>query len=156
MKETIIWAVALNSETARILRGIHRDGRADAAEIELHDGHHHLRDVMSDKPGRSFASVGSRRSSMEYASDPVRDAQRAFVHRVLERLEAARREEGFEQLAVFASRPMLGLFRQEAQPDIAGTVVREVAKNLLHLSAQDLRQTVARTLFERPDRATMA
>lgn len=156
MREPIIWAVAINSETARILRGIHRDGHADAAEIELHDGHHHLKDVMSDRPGRSFASVGTRRSSMEYASDPIRDAQCAFMRRVLERLEEAHRDKAFDQLAVFASRPMLGLFRQEAKPDIAGIVVREVAKNLLHLSAQDLRRTVARTLFERPDRATMA
>ena len=156
MREPIIWAVAINSETARILRGIHRDGHADAAKIELHDGHHHLKDVMSDRPGRSFASVGTRRSSMEYASDPIRDAQCAFMRRVLERLEEAHRDKAFDQLAVFASRPMLGLFRQEAKPDIAGIVVREVAKNLLHLSAQDLRRTVARTLFERPDRATMA
>jgi protein required for attachment to host cells len=151
MRDPITWAVVMNSESARILRGVHRDGHADAPEIELADTHHRLQDMMSDKPGRSFSSVGKGRSAMEYASDPVRDAQRAFVNRVLARLETARTEEGFDQLAVFASRPMLGLFRQEIQPPLAATVICEVAKNYLHLSPQDLRSTVVRSLFERPD-----
>jgi protein required for attachment to host cells len=155
MRDPILWAVVMNSESARILRGVHRDGQTDAPEIEMSDSHHRLQDMMSDKPGRSFASVGKGRSAMEYASDPVRDAQRAFVHRVLERLETARTEEGFDQLAVFASRPILGLFRQAVPPTMAALVVREVAKNYLHLSSQDLRTTVVRLLFEQPDSAKM-
>lgn len=151
MREPTIWAVVMNSESARILRGIHRDGRTDAAEIELHDDHHRLQDMMSDKPGRSFSSGGHGRSALEYASDPVRDAQRAFLLRVIDRLETARTDDDFDQLAVFASRPMLGMFRQEVRPSLAQVVICEVAKNLLHLSPQDMRTKVAHTLFDRPD-----
>lgn len=153
MQEPVIWAVALNSETARILPGIHRDGRVDAAEIEMHIDHKRLQDLMADRPGRAFESVGARRSAMEYASDPVRDLHRAFLRHVLERLRTARNEEAFDQLAIFASRPMLGMFRQDVPPEIAPLVIREVDKNLLHLSPQALGRHVARTLFERPDSA---
>lgn len=99
MHKPSLWAVVLNSETARILCGIHKDGHADAAEIKRHNPHQRLQDVMADKPGRSFASVGSRRSGMEYSSDPLRDAQRAFVRKVLQHLDKARTDDGFDELA---------------------------------------------------------
>lgn len=151
MREPIIWAVVMNSESARFLRGLHRDGRTDAAEIELHNGHPRLQDLMSDKPGRSFSSVGHSRSALEYASDPVRDAQRAFLLRVIDRLETARAENDFDQLAVVASRPMLGMFRHEAPPSLARVVICEVAKNLLHLSPQQLSVKVALAIYQRPE-----
>lgn len=153
MQEPVIWAVALNAEAARILPGIHRDGHVDAAEIKMHIDHKRLQDIMADRQGRTFESVGARRSAMEYASDPVRDMHRDFLRNVLERLRAARSEEAFDQLAIFASRPMLGMFRQEVPTEIAPLVIREVAKNLLHLSPQALGLQVARTLFELPDNA---
>lgn len=150
MHDPVIWALVMNSENARILRGIHRDGRADEKELGMKHDVQHLRDIMSDKPGRSYASVGSRRSSMEYASDPVRDAQRAFTGRVVEKLHAAHAEGAFDKLAVFASRPMLGYFRDEISPELARVVLCEVDKNYLHLSENDLRHTVAKALFEPP------
>lgn len=156
MQDPVIWALALNSETARILPGLHRTGHLDAPEIAMHIDHQRLQDLMADKPGRAFESVGGRRSAMEYASDPVRDLHRAFLHSVLQRLQKARHEAAFDQLAIFASRPMLGMFRQEAPPEIAALVVREVDKNLLHLSPQTLARTVAQTLFELPDGAPSA
>lgn len=156
MPEPVIWALVLNAASARILRGIQRDGHCSEPPIDLQDGHHHLRDLMSDKPGRSFASVGMRRSAMEYASDPVRDAERAFVRQILDQLDAARAKGSFDRLAVFASRPMLGLFRQDAPPELARLVIREVTKNYLHLSPDALNRTVARALFHRPDTAELA
>ena len=155
MHEPIIWAVALNSESVRILPGIHRDGHVDAAEIKMHIDDKRLQELMADRPGRTFESVGARRSAMEYASDPIRDLHRDFLHTVLERLRAARSEEAFDQLAIFASRPMLGMFRKEVSPELALLVTREVAKNLLHLSPHALGLQIARTLFELPDNTAL-
>lgn len=147
MHEPVIWAVALNSEAARILPDVRRDGRASGKEIAMHGRHARLQDLMADKPGRSLESVGNRRSGMEYASDPVLELHRAFLRSVLDRLEEARTKRAFDKLAVFASRPMLGLFRAEVPPALAPLVICEVDKNLLHLSPTELAQVVATAVF---------
>ena len=70
----IVWALVMSSTQVRILRGISRENPHGEPELVLSTEHKDLRDIMSDKPGRSFSSVGSGRSAMEYASDPVKDA----------------------------------------------------------------------------------
>ena len=45
------------------------------------------RDIMADRPGRSFSSVSEGRSAMEPKSDPRELVEKAFVSSVLERAE---------------------------------------------------------------------
>lgn len=78
------WALVLNSARCRILRGGAAKGDDTLAELVLRSESRHLRDIMSDKPGRSFASTGGgRRSAMEYASDPLVEDQHDFIRQVI-------------------------------------------------------------------------
>ena len=85
------WALVINGARCRILRGLAVDGDEVSAELVLRSESRHLRDIMSDKPGRSFASAGGgRRSAMEYASDQIAEDRREFIRQVIALLESHR------------------------------------------------------------------
>lgn len=146
------WALVINSAHCRVLRGVSAKGDDALGELVLESEVKDLRDIMSDKPGRSFASTGGgRRSAMEYASDPVADHQRAFIRQVIDLLEGHRRAGGFDRLAVFAEHDMLGHLRQLMPQSLRDTVIREVPKNLLHLSEHELAKVVSQELTDGPE-----
>lgn len=60
----IVWALVMSSTQARILQGFAKGETGDVPELVLNTEHKDLRDIMSDKPGRSFSSVGPERSAM--------------------------------------------------------------------------------------------
>ncbi|MDM7932210.1 host attachment protein [Tabrizicola sp.] len=144
---SVTWALVLNAARCRILRGLSARGDDVPSELVLRAESRNLRDIMSDKPGRSFASKGAgRRSAMAYSSDPVAEDRREFIHEVIALLESHRRAGDFDKLAVFAEHEMLGYLRQIMPPSLADLVVREVPKNLLHLSTQELAQVVSQEM----------
>lgn len=145
------WAIVLNGARCRVLRGV--SGRVEDAppELVLRSDSRNLRDIMADKPGRSFASMGGgRRSAMEYAGDPLAEDQRDFIRQIIALLESHRRAGDFDKLAIFAEPDMLGHLRQMIPQALADLVIREVPKNLLHLSAQDLAEAVVQKLHDGP------
>lgn len=146
------WALVVNAARCRILRGV-GNKRTDApAELVLRSEARSLRDIMSDKPGRSFSSMGGgRRSAMEYAGDPIAEDQREFIRQITALLESHRRAGDFDRLAVFAEHDMLGHLRQMMPQTLTDLVVREVPKNLLHLSVQELAEAVSRAMQDESD-----
>ena len=146
------WALVINGARCRILRGVPSSGSDGPAELVLRSEARNLREIMSDKPGRSFASKGGgRRSAMEYASDPIAEDQREFIRQVIALLESHRRAGEFDRLAVFAEHDVMGQLRQMMPRTLADLVIREVAKNLLHLPAQELAEAVSRELKDGTD-----
>ena len=146
------WALVLNGARCRILRRVSGRGADAPTELVLRCEARHLRDIMSDKPGRSFTSAGGgRRSAIEYGGDPLAEDQREFIRQIIALLESHRRAGDFDRLAVFAEHDMLGRLRQMVPQSLADLVIREVPKNLLHLSAQELADVVARELQDVPD-----
>ena len=83
---------------------------------------------------------------MEYPSDPIAEDQREFIRQVIALLESHRRAGDFSRLAIFAEHDMLGLLRQMMPQSLRDMVIREVAKNLLHLPAPDLQEAILREL----------
>jgi protein required for attachment to host cells len=145
------WILVLNGARCRILRGVSGSVDEVPSELVLRSESRKLRDIMSDKPGRSFASMGGgRRSAMEYGSDPVAEDQREFIRQIIALLESHRRAGDFDKLAIFAEHDMLGQLREMMPQTLADLVIREVPKNLLHLSAQDLAEAVLRGLRDGP------
>jgi protein required for attachment to host cells len=141
------WALVINGARCRILRGLSTRDHDTPAELVLRSEARNLREIMSDKPGRSFQSMGGgRRSAIEYASDPVAEDQKEFIRQVISLLESHRRAGDFDRLAIFAEHDMLGHLRQMMPQTLAGLVIREVPKNLLHHSAQELAEAISREL----------
>jgi protein required for attachment to host cells len=146
-----IWALAINSTRSRILRGLSPSDYGAPAELVLRCEARNLREIMSDKPGRSFASAGGgRRSAMAYSSDLIAEDQRDFIRQVIAVLESHRRAGDFGSLAVFAEHDMLGHLRQLMPQALRDLVICEVPKNLLHLSTQELPLVISRELKDGP------
>ena len=72
MKPVVTWVVVADGTQARVFenagpgKGLHP---VDGLRLEIEPLQ--ASEIMADKPGRSFSSVGSGRSAMEYTSDPV-------------------------------------------------------------------------------------
>lgn len=146
MKE-VVWALVMSATQARIIKNIAKGATDDATELVLHAQHKDLREIMSDKPGRSFSSVGSGRSAMEYASDPVKDAKKAFVEEATALLHRHFSRNEFTQLAIVAGPEMLGLLRDGLPADLQHALKVEMPKNLLHETPHDLRRIVTDFVF---------
>ncbi len=143
----VVWALVMSATQARIIKGIAKGATDDTPELTLDAEHKDLREIMSDKPGRSFSSVGPGRSAMEYASDPVKDAKRAFVDEAVTLLQDHFAKHDFTHLAIFAGPEMLGLLRDGLSPDLKHAVIVEISKNLLHETPHDLRRIVTEHVF---------
>jgi protein required for attachment to host cells len=150
MKNEVTWVLVLNSTRARILRGLTRNGSTGASELVLRTEHRNLRDIMADKPGRSFASSGGqRRSAMEYRSDVVRADERTFAGEALNLLDSHRRAGDFDRLAILASPEMLGIVRDIAPSALLAKVTVQQAVNLMHETETELARHVAEFVFGR-------
>jgi protein required for attachment to host cells len=134
-----LWAVAFSTTQARILADLEHP-RSDREEVGFAIQARHLQDVMADKPGRSFSSMGGgRRSAMEYASDPLADESRRMLRQVLDWLEDARRKGWIKELALFAEPGALGDWRKLVPEALAQITRHEEAANLVNLDPSVLR-----------------
>jgi protein required for attachment to host cells len=135
------WGLAIDGARARILRDLEEAaaGRPPPEELGLEVHPERLSGIMADRPGRVHASAGTARSAMEYASDPVREAERAFCEEVLWLLGTHLRRGDFDRLVVAAAPRMLGHLRDRRSREIAAATVAECAKDYTHLAPSDLR-----------------
>lgn len=145
------WVLVMNASRARVVRGLPLRGAPAEPELVLRAETRRLREIMADRPGRSFSSgARRRRSAMEYASDPVREDERAFVRQVVALLEAHRLAGEFNALSVVAGARMLGLLREAMPRPLAALVRRECRLNLADVDEahlpERLRQALRQTL----------
>lgn len=112
----------------------------EIARISDPAAHLHDRDLMSDRPGRSYESVGGARHAIERENDPRQREAVRFARRIARRLDEARRKNEYEQLIVVAGPAFLGLMREEMSRPTRERVVHEVHKDLVHSPAEALRK----------------
>ena len=146
-----IWALVMNSTHARIVRSLgwkagDDDESAPPAELERKIDVKQLQDVMADRPGRSFASFSSRRSAMEYGSDPLAEETRGLIREVIELLEKGQRKGSFRELAIYAEPQVLGELRKMLPKPLHETVMHEATANYVNLPAQELSARLAADL----------
>lgn len=142
MKRKTIWALVADGGRARILKDVGRDEMPE--EEEFVSDAKPLGDIMADQAGRTFSSVGNRRSAMELHSDPVRDRERAFAAMLAETLDRHGSAGRFDELVVVAAPQMLGDLRAACPGSLRAKITQEVDKNLTGLAGKELAEAVAR------------
>ncbi|WP_116134732.1 host attachment protein [Tropicimonas sp. IMCC34043] len=143
MRGSRTWALVMNAVRARILQGVGDGDGEGAVELVSRARSTHLRDIMTDKPGRSFSSGATgRRSAIEMGSDPILRDMQDFASETAELLEKHRRAGDFARLALFAEPKMLGILRKEFPATLWATVFLDLPLNLIALSERDLRARV--------------
>lgn len=103
-------------------------------------------DIMADRPGRSFSSVGHGRSGIEYSSDPVAVRERRFIENVAEALERQHQRQAFERLIIVAAPTALGDLRPALTKGVRDTIIAELPKDLTNLPTPQLENHVAKLL----------
>ena len=147
-----IWALVMNAAHARIVRnlGWQRDPAEPAdppSELEFATENRTLSDVMSDKPGRSFASFGGgRRAAMENSSDPLAEETRGMIREIITALEHHQNKGDFRELAIYAEPQVMGELRKMLPAPLRDCVTREETANYLQLSSQELTRTLTQQL----------
>jgi protein required for attachment to host cells len=105
--------------------------------------HLHDRDLVSDRPGRAYESVGGARHAIEREADPRQREAERFARRIARRLDEARRKGEFERLVVVAGPPFLGMLRAAMSRPTRGLVAHEIRKDLVHGPVAALREHLA-------------
>ena len=149
MAQQKTWALVTNGVRARILRALEDDAGDEPIELISKASSTHLRDIMSDKAGRSFASdANGRRSAMEPGSDPILRDMEDFARETLATLDRHLRARHLTRLAIFATPKMLGILRQQMPAPLHDVVILEQDLNLINLRGADLRDAVIDALRE--------
>ena len=95
------------------------------------------RDQGTDKPGRSYASVGARRSSMEQADWHQIEEQR-FAHEVAGIMAVLVREKNVPALIIAAPPKTLAELRRTFHPEVTKLIIAEIDKDLTHHPVYDI------------------
>jgi protein required for attachment to host cells len=96
------------------------------------------KDIMSDRPGRSFSSAGTGRSAMAYPTDPVQHREAAFMAEMADMLEAALQEGAYDELILAAAPRALGDLRKALPASVQKCVTAELDKDLTNIPSDKL------------------
>ncbi len=102
-------------------------------------------DQGTDRPGRSFASAGVRRSAIE-ATDWHDIEEHRFAERVSKALETLVRERKTPALAIAAPPRTLADVRTALHPDVKAKVVVEINKDLTGMPVWEIEKHVVGAL----------
>ena len=98
-----------------------------------------------DKPGRTFESVGVRRSSNE-APDLHRRAEDTFVSRIMHDLAKDAERGAFDEIVIAAPPVALGVLRKAAPKTLTARVRLWIDKDLTNEPVANIANTVAKIL----------
>lgn len=116
---------------------------SELEELESYDypkGRKHVREIVTDKPGQAFASVGSGKDSMADPED-IKDAEaRRFASTLADVL--ARKRRAYEGLIVIAAPAFLGKLRRTVNGATGKAVVLSIDKDLVKADPQQIRNEI--------------
>lgn len=139
MKPIVTWVLIADGAHATVFR---HDGPGKGLtaikDMTFEAEHLQAKDIMTDKPGRSFSSVGSNRSAMEYATDPVQMHEARFVKSIADILARKRRAGAFDRLIIAAAPTALGDLRSALDDAVRQTIIAELPKDLINVPRHQL------------------
>ena len=139
MKPIVTWVLIANGAQARVLENTGPGkGLNSVSGLSFSQEPLLAQDIVSDKEGRSFSSVGHGRSAYEPKTDPVEHREAEFLKSVAEALEKKHREGAFDRLVVAAAPIALGDIRKSLCDGVKKTVLAEVAKDLTNTPTPQL------------------
>ena len=130
-----VWIVVADEARARILtRDESTEALIEVNELVSLDANAPEKDLVSDKPGRSFDSNGEGRHAMGQKTDPKEQISIRFAKELADYLEKNRQKKTYIKLIIIAAPHYLGLLRKELSKGVSELVSLEIDKNL---AAQD-------------------
>ena len=139
MKPIRTWVLITDAARARVFENtgkgtgltIVQDMTLDAELLPSHE-------LGTDRPGRSFDSIGSARHAMESPSDLHREQKRQFARRVAEAIEERQAKQRFESLVLVAPPVTMGDLRAALPEKVKAVVAAEVVADLTKTPMSEL------------------
>lgn len=142
-----LWVVVADQVSARVFAREEPRGALREIEDLVHPaGRLHGRELVTERPGRTFESADASRHAMEPPTDPRRYEAELMARQVAEHLYRGRATNAFAELVLVAGPTVMGLLREALDEGTRRTVSREIVKNLPRADAEELR-----TLIDRRD-----
>jgi protein required for attachment to host cells len=139
MKKTITWILVADGTRACIVR---HDGPGFGLKAVFEGpfigANLANREIDSDRPGRTFDSVGQGRHAKEPPTDPRRHLKQNFARDMAALLAKASGQGAFDRLVVVAPPQALGDLRAALPAAVCAKVTGEVNKDLTHLPVDKL------------------
>jgi protein required for attachment to host cells len=148
MKKTVTYVLVADGARARLYanHGVGKGLQPVSGATHKADLHHHDRDILSDKPGRAFNSVGQGRSAMEPQTEWHRFEKHKFAREMAKVLDSAAASKSFDRLILVAPPATLGDLRTELGDATRKMVTAELPKDLTRHAEQELPQHLAAVL----------
>lgn len=108
-------------------------------EFTLDDKVEASRELARDRPGRTYQSVGHKRSAIEPRVDPHQRAETGLAERLARDLDAALERKAFDRLVVAAPPRFLGDLRSAYTDRLKRAIHSEVDKDLTKVALAELR-----------------
>jgi protein required for attachment to host cells len=113
-------------------------GLTPMEELKMTNDAPPTREIMSDRPGRSFSSVGHGRSGMEPRTDAHDLEETKFAHGVLAQMEEAMSRNVADKLVLVAAPKTLGEMRKAMPKSLAENLTATLDKDLTKTPANEL------------------
>ena len=144
MKPIRTWVLVADAARARIFENTGKGtGLTIVQDMTLDADLAPSRELGTDRPGRSFDSVGSGRHAMESPSDLHRQQKRQFARRVAEVIEERQARKSFDRLVLVAPPVTVGDLRAALPAKVKAVVTAEVIADLTSTPMSELPEHLA-------------
>jgi len=139
-RKMVTWILVADGKQAAVYgndgpgRGIYRAIEQNFA-IDLPS---RVSDIVSDREGRVVSTGGKGHHAVGPRTDPRRHLETEFLRSVASVLEEAAQAKKYDRLVLVAAPRALGDLRSHLAPHASALVTKELDKDLVHLSEQDL------------------
>ena len=148
MKKTVTYILVADGARARLYanHGVGKGLQPVSGATHKANLHRHDREILTDKPGRTYNSVGQNRSAIEPHTEWHRFEKHKFAREMAKVLDAAADSKSFDRLILVAPPATLGDLRTEISDATRKMVTAEVPKDLTRHAEQELPQHLGAVL----------
>ncbi len=143
MQPKRIWIVVTDGGMCRFLASEKRNADPAIAMPDLNMPNPPTREQGTDKPGRTFESIGNRRSAYEPPADWHAQAKRDFAREIAGLLKEKSRNGDFDKLILVAPPEMLGNLRPLLSPETKEKLLGEVNKDYTQLTPREIKEQLS-------------
>ncbi|MGF1627807.1 MAG: host attachment protein [Alphaproteobacteria bacterium] len=139
MKKIVTWVVIADGGHARIVandgpgKGLH-----DVPGAQWEGDQRQTGEIMADRQGRSFESVGEMRHGMEPQSDPRQLVEDAFLNGIVGYLAEHEQKGRYDRLVIAAEPRALGTLRRSLTPALQRRLHADLPKDLTKVRTDQL------------------
>jgi protein required for attachment to host cells len=131
MKQKRTWVLIADARRARVFETRGKGtGLAAVPDMALDAELLPSRALGTDRPGRTFESVGSARHAMESPSDLHREQKRQFAHEIARAVHERHTTKSFDRLVVVAPAVTMGDLRAALPDDLKAITTAELVADL--------------------------